>query len=136
LTVAPVVDKRWPLRLIRHPFDRISVGGGTRGKVANGRCLPAPTQGISHMTKAALLTVAISVAAIITGLPLSAMAQQPEPPKKPAVRAQPSHPQGSPGQPPPPAGRWRGPTSLAAFYPVLVSATLCASDSAFTGAGS
>jgi len=66
------------------------------------------------MSKAARLTVAISVAAILAGLPLSAMAQQPEPPKKPAARPQPNHPQGQPGQPPHAVG---GPAPSAQIHP-------------------
>jgi hypothetical protein len=66
------------------------------------------------MSKAARLTVAISVAAILAGLPLSAMAQQPEPPKKPAARPQPNHPQGQPGQPPHAGG---GPAPAAQIHP-------------------
>jgi len=55
------------------------------------------------MSKTARSMVAIYVAVILAGLPLSAMAQQPanQPsPKKPAVRGQPIHPQNPPGQPP------------------------------------
>jgi hypothetical protein len=66
------------------------------------------------MSKVARLTVAISVAAILAGLPLSAMAQQPEPPKKPAARPQPNHPQGQPGQPPHAGG---GPAPAAQIHP-------------------
>ncbi len=83
------------------------------------------------MSKAARLTVAISVAAILAGLPLSAMAQQPAnqpPPKKPAAQGQPVRPQGQPGQPPHagpapgaqihapgPPGQVRGPGQAAQF---------------------
>jgi hypothetical protein len=68
------------------------------------------------MSRAARLTGAVAVAAIFTGLSLSAMAQQPgnpnqPPPGKPAGQGQPVRPQGQParpqGQPPgqrPPAG--------------------------------
>jgi len=57
------------------------------------------------MSKVSRLTVAVSVAAMLAGLPLSAMAQQPPnpnqpPPKKPAAQGQPNHPQGPPGPAP------------------------------------
>jgi len=82
------------------------------------------------MSKVARLTVAISVAAILAGLPLAAVAQQPAnqpPPKKPAAQGQPVRPQGQPGQPhagpapgaqihaPGPPGQLHGPGQAAQF---------------------
>ena len=74
------------------------------------------------MSKAARMTLAFSVAAILGGLPLFAMAQQPEPPRKPAApaaRPQPPHPQGQPvhpGQPPHAGVVPPGPVPAAQFH--------------------
>jgi hypothetical protein len=79
------------------------------------------------MSKTACLTLAVSLTAILAGLPLSATAQQPEPGKKPPpARTQAAHP-GGPGGPPHaggpapqragvPPGALHGPGPAAAFH--------------------
>jgi hypothetical protein len=51
------------------------------------------------MSKAARLTLAVSLTAIVAGLPLCATAQQPEQGKKPPARTQATHPGGPAGPP-------------------------------------
>ena len=79
------------------------------------------------MSKAARLTLAVSLTAILTGLPLCATAQQPEQGKKSPARTQATHPAGAGGPPAHvgqapqvravvPPGPVHGPGQAAAFH--------------------